>query len=151
MTTNQPPVQWVMGLPSPGVKWPVQEMDPSTPSSADITYQRGRSPALRMRLCDVSRKNSTFTFFFFLLVHNIRFRLYKKSSNVRVVTNAFEAKWPDKQDATVWAWAQRHLRHWVNTVGNSSHQTNRPPSIQSQGEREIGDFRSRFTLDVPKN
>jgi hypothetical protein len=32
----QPPVQWVSGAPSPGIKWPRHETDHSHPSSAEV-------------------------------------------------------------------------------------------------------------------
>jgi hypothetical protein len=33
---TQPPIQWVLGTPSLGVKWPGNEADHTPPSSADV-------------------------------------------------------------------------------------------------------------------
>jgi len=41
--TTQPPIQWVAGVPSLGVKWPGLEADHSPPSSAEM---RGGMPPL---------------------------------------------------------------------------------------------------------
>jgi hypothetical protein len=35
---TQPPIQWLSGALSLGVKWPVHEADHSLPSSAEINY-----------------------------------------------------------------------------------------------------------------
>jgi hypothetical protein len=36
LVSTQPPIQWVPGVPSPGVKWPVREVDHSPPTSAEV-------------------------------------------------------------------------------------------------------------------
>ena len=131
MRTIQLPIRWVLGLPLPGVKGPGHEIDPSPPSSADVKCPGGCFPALRMRLREVGRKYFTLTF------------CYSITSvldfiEIQYCSHCFErsrSQWPDTRVPTVRGWALRRLRHWVNTEESRSQQNNRPPSIQSQGER----------------
>jgi hypothetical protein len=131
------------GLPSPGVKGPGHETDPSPPPSADVTCLRGCSPAIR----NVDIKKKLHFYFFATPKHPsqilwtsvlfVRFRTLSKP--MAILTSPHGSR---VGPATP--------RHWVNTAGSRSHQNNRPSSIQSEGERKIGIFRSKFTPDVPK-
>ena len=62
LLTTQPPVQWVQGALSSGVKWAGYEVDSATPSSAQIKNEMSHTTALFIWLCDVDRDNFTFTF-----------------------------------------------------------------------------------------
>ena len=59
---TQPPMQWVQGALSSGVKWAGYEVDSAPPSSAQIKNELSHTTAPFICLCDVERDNFTFTF-----------------------------------------------------------------------------------------
>jgi len=65
---TEPPVQWVPGVLSPGVKWPGNEADHSLPSNAKVKNEWSYTstlPYVIMALCVVKHRDSfTFTFAF---------------------------------------------------------------------------------------
>jgi hypothetical protein len=57
----QPPIQWVLGVVSSGIKRPAHEADCSPPSSAEVKNVGAAPPIRHTFSCHGARDNFTFT------------------------------------------------------------------------------------------